>query len=153
MTDDEAKKILSDIKDKLDRRPYLKYELGDRHILVEKPSENGFDVGFYVEEDEFIVGYYGWHEHFGFDEMDRALDCFAFGFSRDCRLKVVSRGKMDYKCILEYLEGGEWKWDSEVGVLFKPFWRFLAFPFWRRKQVRYLQNELQDTETVEKTNL
>lgn len=134
MNDDEVKKILSDIKAKVDKRPYLKYELGDRHILVQKPSEDGFDVGFYVDKREFTVTMDGWHDHFAFEELDRALNYFTSGFFKECRLKVVSRRNKDYKWTLEFQKDGEWTESSTMG--------HLIVPLFGKKRVRYLQNDI-----------
>lgn len=43
-------------------------------------------LGSSITED-LVVGYGGWHEHF--HSPEKALECFAFGFSDQCRLKIT----------------------------------------------------------------
>jgi hypothetical protein len=62
------------------------------------------------------------------------LECLAFGLSEACRLKVVRRGGMDHKRVVQRRSEESWVDVDEVGLLF--------FPFWARKEERYLQNRL-----------
>lgn len=96
-------------------------------IIVQSPVPNGFDVS--ITED-LIVGYDGWHEHC--DSPERALECFEFGFSDRCRLKVTYRGKLACMWTVERLEEGRWIRGWTTGLL--------LFPFWRRARVEYRQN-------------
>ena len=107
----------------------LRYTEANGAITVHAPKPEGFDVWI---SEALIVGYDGWHEHF--DTPEKALACFAFGFSDQCRLKVSYRGKFAYKWTLESLVDGRWVEDSTTGLLF--------FPFWRAARVEYRQNGL-----------
>ena len=122
--------VLDKVRDGLKtKHADLRYTEADGTIVVHAPAPNGFDVS--ISED-LVVGYDGWHEHF--DTPEKALECFAFGFSDRCRLKVTYRGKFAYKWTLESLEDGQWVEDGTTGLLF--------FPFWRRPRVEYRQNGL-----------
>lgn len=55
--------------------------------------EGSFEVSIYRNGDGFQVGYDGWHEDF--EDLEQALDCFTFGLSDQCRLKVKMRGETD----------------------------------------------------------
>ncbi|GAB1267028.1 hypothetical protein NBRC116493_02810 [Aurantivibrio infirmus] len=118
------------IKEKLRKYPSLISKEEEGSISVTPP--NGFTVSLYESTDDYTVGYDGWHEEFASE--DEALNCFAFGLSKECRLKIYSRGGMDYKWIVEYLHEGEWQADSTTGLIF--------FPFWRRLSVTYKYNEV-----------
>ena len=122
--------VLERVRDSLKtKHADLRYTESAGTIVVHAPVPGGFDVS--ISED-LVVGYDGWHEHF--DTPDKALECFAFGFSDRCRLKVTYRGKFAYRWTLESLEGGQWVEDSTTGLL--------LFPFWRRPRVEYRQNGL-----------
>lgn len=119
---------ISQIVEKLKNYPELNYEQSESFISVNPP--NGFNVWFTENENSFTVGFAGWHEDFS--QAEEALNCFAFGLSGECRLKVYKRGSSEYKWIVQAFRENEWHDDSETGLLF--------FPFWRKKQVFILQN-------------
>ena len=122
--------VLDRVRDSLKTKyADLRYTEADGTIVVHAPVPNGFDVS--ISED-LIVGYDGWHEHF--DTPEKALECFAFGFSDRCCLKVTYRGTFASKWTLESLVDGQWVEDSTTGLLF--------FPFWRVPRVEYRQNGL-----------
>ncbi len=77
-----------------------------------------------------MVGYDAWHELFA--DPEHALECFAFGLSSTCRLRVHSRGSFEYKWTVEVKHGEAWVEDSTTGLIF--------YPFWRREQIRYRCN-------------
>ena len=89
---------------------------------------------FECADDSYTVFFEGWHEEF--DDSEEALNCLAFGLSKDCRLKEHSRGSTPYKWTVEYLDGDNWEESSTTGTFF--------FPFWKSKKMRYLQNNLID---------
>ena len=95
-------------------------------------SNNGFTVGLAVNQNSYTVSFDGWHEDF--ESREEALDCFAFGLSSECRLKEYRRGNFAYKWTVESKENGGWVEEGTTGLL--------LFPFWMRKEVRYLQNDL-----------
>ncbi len=99
-------------------------------VSVHPVSPTGFTVSLYQHSSGYSVSFEGWHEEFQTEED--ALNCFAFGLSDECRLRVLSRGGFDYRWILQFLEDGEWHDESETGLL--------LFPFWRRREERILQN-------------
>jgi len=70
---------------------------GKSSITVKADSSKGFDVSFYDDKFEYTVFFEGWHEYFKKSESQNAINCFAFGLSDSCRIKVVSRGWVDYK--------------------------------------------------------
>jgi len=122
--------VLDTIRDRLKtKHPTLRYTESNGSIVVHAPMPGGFEVSI---NEGLVVGYDGWHEQF--DAEDKALDCFAFGFSDQCRLKVTLRGKLAYKWTLESLVDGTWDEESTTGLLF--------FPFWRAARIEYRQNNL-----------
>ena len=112
-------------------------DVGDDHIVVSCGNPESFDVSIYATGDEFQVGFDGWHEHF--DAEEDALNCFAFGLSKECRLKVVKRGNMECSWTAQALQDGTWVDDTTTGLIF--------VPFWRPKQVEYRQNTITKIET------
>ena len=119
---------ISQIVEKLKNYPELDYEQSENFISVNPP--NGFNVWLTENESSFTVGFSYWHEDFS--EIEGALDCFAFGLSVKCRLKVYKRGSSEYKWIVQALHENEWYDYSKTGLLF--------FPFWRNKQVMIIHN-------------
>lgn len=125
--------IIKEIEAKLQKYPHVKFEKCPGFITIFPKTENGFDVSLRID-DCYEVDFAGWHEEFS--DPQEAFECLAFGLSKECRLKVYSRGNRDHKWTLEYLNEGQWEVDSETGLFFYPFWKPLS--------ERYLQNELID---------
>ncbi len=121
---------IGEIKKKLESYPELKWELEGSTISVS--PDGGFTVWLTESEKDCTVGFSGWHEVF--EDKDEALECFVFGLSEKCRLKVSSRGETEYKWVMEAFEDGNWVSYSTTCLLF--------IPFWREKQVNYLQNHV-----------
>lgn len=120
------------IKTRLLKHPHVKYESDQTSISVLPASAAGFTVVFEVTEGPYVVYFNGWHEDF--EDVGKALECFAFGLSDECRLKEYRRGKYAYRWAVEAKEGDRWVTDSTTALV--------IFPFWKRKQVVYLQNDL-----------
>lgn len=95
-------------------------------------TATGFSVRITVNHPGFTVSYDGWHEEF--EKEDDALNCFAFGLSDECRLKVVKRGDADCTWVVESKDGTDWHEDSRTGLVF--------VPFWKKKSVEYRQNNV-----------
>src|SRR5688500_11109615 len=95
--------IIEDIKERLQKHPSVQYHADGDSIEVPASDANGFTVTLHVSGHEYIVAFDGWHEHF--EEEAEAANCFIWGLSDECRLKVYSRGKFDYKWVVEYKEG------------------------------------------------
>ena len=129
--------ILREIEQRLAKYPELKYEIKGNSITVFPASDNGFKVALYAGDqssyEPYDVYFDGWHEPFS--DKDEALNCFVFGLTSECRVKELSRGKQIYEWTVEYLIDGEWQADSTTALIF--------FQFWRKRKVRYLQNNLQ----------
>ena len=123
---------IEEIKAKLSKYPSAKYESDASSISVLPASEAGFTVRLEGVKSPYTVSFNGWHEEFG--DAGEALDCFAFGLSDECRLKEYRRGKLAYRWTVESKQNGQWMADSETGLL--------IFPFWKRIEVVYLQNNL-----------
>jgi|SRR6266851_1489853 len=124
--------VIDDIKAKLQTYPNARYEISGSSISVLPISDNGFTVRLDLAPDRYTVSFNGWHEDFQYEE--EALQCFAFGLSDECRLKEWRRGNFAYRWAVESRENGRWVADSETGLF--------LFPFWKAKEVRYLQNNL-----------
>lgn len=120
------------ILSKLDNYAEFDIETGEHHVIVSCKNPESFDVSFYASSEGFQVGFDGWHEHFEAEED--ALNCFAFGFSKECRLKVVTRGSMECSWTLQAWQDDTWVDDTTTGLFF--------IPFWRSKQIEYRHNLL-----------
>lgn len=120
------------IKEKLQKYPHAKFEEDESSISILPISDDGFTVTLIVDVDNFTVYFNGWHENF--DDDDKALNCFAFGLSTECRLKEFRRGGESYKWTVEFEENGDWIEDSTVG-------QFIS-AFWKKETIHYLQNDL-----------
>ena len=121
---------IEQIRQKLQTYPLLRCrEIGNK-ITVAPTSTRGFSVSLTVTGVAFIVSFDGWHEHF--KSQEDALNCFVFGLSDQCRLKVFRRGKTDYRWSLEYRTEGGWNEESTTGFVF--------FPFWQKREIIFRQN-------------
>jgi hypothetical protein len=120
---------IEELKKKLAKHPELMFTSTRTSVTVAAPS-GGFSVSFNASSKDCVVHFDGWHEHFS--STDKALECFAFAYSGECRLAITYRGRTPVRWVLEYLKEGRWQVDSEVG-------HFLI-PFWLRPHVVYKQN-------------
>ena len=123
---------IDSIKHRLTRYPNTRYEERDGRITVFPADDSCFEVSLSVGVDEYIVSFFGWQEHF--TEPEDVLNCFAFGLSEQCRLKISYRGTTPHRWTVESMKGGRWVEDSTTGLL--------LFPFWRKREVKYFQNRL-----------
>lgn len=124
---------LDEIRSRLKKYPDLQVRDDGERIEVFPATESGFPVSFYHHGAEYTVGYAGWHDTF--DDPTKALNCFAFGLSEDCRLKVTHRGRFEYRWVVEHFNDGIWQQVDEVGLL-------VPVPFWRKKEIKYLRNNV-----------
>jgi hypothetical protein len=124
--------IIEEIKARLQKYPHANYESRVDSISVYPASAEGFTVELTVNRNSYTVSFNGWHEDF--QDEEEALNCFAFGLSTDCRLKEYRRGGLTYKWTVEFKEDGVWVEESSTGLF--------LFPFWTKKEIRYLQNNL-----------
>ncbi len=107
----------------------------DTDTLSVYPSEpGGFTVSLtaWDEVPRWTVSFDAWHEDFEVEQ--EALDCFGFGLSPACRLRIDQKGRTDYRWTVEQLRDGQWIGISST-LLFR-------FPFWRRRRTSYFQNSL-----------
>ena len=133
---------IEEIREKLSPHPHLSFSATSDSIEVSAPSEDGFAVSLQVDGSEFMVAFDGWHHHF--DSAEDALNCFAWGLSGGCRLRVTYRGSTPVSSTVEHLEDGRWQSFETTALFFRPFWR--------RRRVVFLQNPpLRITEPVART--
>jgi len=124
--------VIDEIKERLKKYPQVNYTETDNFISVLPASDKGFTVSLEINQDAFKVFYNGWHEDF--DDEIKALNCFAFGLSAECRLKEFWRNGEPYKWTLEYKDGDYWTEDSTTGLF--------NVSFWQKQTINYLQNDL-----------
>jgi len=120
------------IKEKLQKYPHINFEEDENSIWILPTSQKGFTVTLDIGYDNIKVFFNGWHEDF--ESEEEALNCFAFGLSRDCRLKEFRRNDESYKWTLEYKENDEWIADGTTSLF--------NFAFWKKQTIHYLQNDL-----------
>lgn len=120
------------ITERLQRHPELVYRVFGGGITVEPPTADGFRISLIEGAGEWVVWFDGWHERF--TSEDEALNCFMFGLSDRCRLRVHYRGSFPYRWTVEERVGDGWREDSTTGLL--------IFPFWRRPRIAYRQNAI-----------
>ena len=124
---------LNRIREKLKNYPDLKTEIYDDSIIILPRTENEFQVTIEIDEyGKYTVFFESWHDHF--DNEEDALNCFAFGLSEDCRLKIIYRGEKPNAWITEFKENGNWKKYSTTSLI--------RLNFWKKKKVIYKQNKI-----------
>ena len=122
--------VYQEIRKRIKKYPNAVLE-EERHGLSVTP-EDGFTVWVASNEEYYSVGFEGWHEDF--DSAEEALECFGWGLSNKCRLKIYNKGSKPYKWVTQSLKNGEWENVSTTGLLF--------FAFWKKSNVIYKQNSL-----------
>jgi hypothetical protein len=117
----------------LKENPQVRYEFRKDAIRALAPDSNGYEVALLMHaENHYTVCLATWHMEFA-DEYS-AVGTFLSGLTEDYRLKVASRGNVDYRWTIQYREGPGWTNGSTVGIF--------RYKFWRRKRIRYLQNHM-----------
>jgi len=117
----------------LRKYPQARVESSPARVTVYPVDATGFEVSLKIHKSACHVFCEGWHEEFA--DPESALHCFASALSPASRLRVTRRGGVAYRWELQGRDAsGQWVGVSEVG-------RWL-FPFWARKEVVYLQNQL-----------
>ncbi len=126
-------KTIDEIIIRLKKYPEAEFEVNAESITVNPKSENGFPVTLTDNENgNFTVAFDFWHEEF--DNENDALNCFAFGLSKDCRLKLTKKGNRPIKWTVESYENGKWIEDSTTGLI--------NLNFWKKSEFEFLQNDL-----------
>ncbi len=123
--------LIKNIVGKLNKYPDLTPIIDSNAVSVAPSQPNGFSVSLEIcGNDEFIVYYDGWHDHFS--DSNEAADCFVYGLIGECRLKVSMRGAQTYRWDLQTKQKDRWVTDSTTGLL--------LFAFWQKKSIQYLSN-------------
>jgi hypothetical protein len=135
---DAADGVVERIVDWLRRYPQVRYEVTAGGILIHLVSANGFAVGLRRDEQDWIVTFDGQHDHF--DEDEAAFQYVIGGLTGAYRLKVYARGNFVYTWIVEARHGDSWIEKSRTVIP--------IFPFWRKRQILYLQNDIERTLTL-----
>jgi len=124
---DKAVRMLAAIDDAV-------FDATEHTITVPAVSDEGFLVRLRMVHDrEFVVCYEHWQHTF--DRAEDALDCFEFGLSDSCRLKITLRGDEPVAWHVEKREYGMWVPGRH------PLKR-LDLAFWRPTRVVYRQNHV-----------
>ena len=102
-------------------------------IEVRPTSGDGFLVRLEVRGPrDFLVAFDGWRHRF--DRAEDAYDCFEYGLSDSCRLKVTRRGDRPVAWQVEKREYGMWA-PGHVE-------RRRLVPFWKPLRIEYRQNRV-----------
>jgi len=127
-----SRMVIPRIKEKLQKYPQITYTSTEDYLEIPAQSPTGFRVWIQERLGGCTVGFEGWHEEF--TDEEEALNCFAFGLSPDCRLKVFRCGGIDYKWQVLHKVDDRWAVDSETGIF--------VFMFWLHKWQREFQNDI-----------
>jgi len=119
------------IVDFLKEYPFVPFERREDAIRALPSSENGFEVALLVNAGNYTVCYAFWHTEFTDEQM--SVNALINGLTDDVRLKVASRGKVDYRWNIQFQEPQGWVTGSAVFIF--------HYPFWKEKKIRYLQND------------
>jgi len=125
-------RLISRIEVTLQKYPDTTYRAGLRHLEVPAQTRDGFRVWIEQQPGHYTVGFEKWHK--AFTNAESAFNCFMFGLSGACRLRVLSWAGVDYKWQVQRRLGGRWITDSEAGMF--------LYPFWGRRRERILQNNV-----------
>ena len=110
------------------------FDAGQDAIAVPPASADGFAVRLQMVHDrEYVVSYDAWQHTF--DRAEDAYDCFEYGLSDSCRLKITLRGDEPINWDVERREYGMWAPGRHPRKR-----RSLAF--WRPARIVYRQNHV-----------
>jgi hypothetical protein len=110
------------------------FDAGDDAIAVPPASADGFAVRLQMVHDrEYVVSYEGWQHTF--DRAEDAYDCFEYGLSDSCRLKIALRGDEPVGWHVE-------KWEYGMWVPAQHPRRRRSLAFWRPLRTVYRQNHV-----------
>lgn len=125
--------VIEKIIDVLKQYPQVRYEFRSDAIRALAADGNGYDVALLMQPQScYTVCLATWHMEF--TDENSAIGTFLGGLTEAYRLKVASRGGVDYLWTIQYRESYGWRDGSTVGIF--------RYKFWRRKKIRYLQNHL-----------
>jgi hypothetical protein len=113
--------IIDRARHRLSAFPDVQFEATPTAIHVPAPGAQGFSVSLRIEGARFIVRYDGWSQTFG--RAEDAYDCFEFGLSDSCALRVTLRGETACRWQIEKREYGLWVPGRTVRRRWVPFWR------------------------------
>jgi hypothetical protein len=100
-------------------------------IVVAAAGADGFEVRLrMLSERGYRVTFEQWRHEF--DRAEDAYDCFEYGLSDSCRLKVVYRGDVPQQWQVEKREFGMWVPGHAVTRR--------SWAFWKPRRVEYRQN-------------
>jgi len=98
------------------------FDASGTRIIVRAADVTGFDVSLdTLDSRNFIVRYEGWYETF--NRAEDAYDCFEYGLSDSCRLRITFRGARPVAWQIEKREYGVWTPGRIIRRRFVPFWR------------------------------
>jgi hypothetical protein len=124
--------VIEQIIDILKQYPEVRYEFRSDAIRALAADANGYEVALLMQPQPcYTVCLSTWHMEFA--DQNSAIGTFLGGLTEAYRLKVSSRGGRDYSWTIHYRDYGYS--DGSTVVTFN-------FKFWRRKNIRYLQNHL-----------
>jgi hypothetical protein len=126
------------IKTELKKYPHIVYkEYEGREIDVDPVNKDGFNISFEESNNPTLyrVCFDTWHLHA--ESETEAINCFFWGLTSKVRLKVTSRGKIEFRWTVEKLEDGEW-----IKVDTMTIFTLYIFFFWLPLKEKYLQNHM-----------
>jgi hypothetical protein len=110
------------------------FDATEHTITVPAATDEGFLVRLRMVHDrEFVVWYDQWQQTF--DRAEDALDCFEYGLSDSCRLKITFRGDEPVGWLVEKREYGMWVPGQHPR-------KRRSLGFWRPTRIVYRQNQL-----------
>jgi hypothetical protein len=125
--------VIEQLIEVLKRNPQVRHEFRADAIRALAPDSSGYEVALLMHAQDYYTVYLAtWRMEF--TDQNSAIGTFLAGLSECYRLKVASRGNLDYRWTIQYREGDGWRNGSTVGLF--------RYKFWRRRQIRYLQNRL-----------
>jgi len=122
-----------EISDRLKKYLEVDFEVSAESISANPKDDSGFHVSLTDNGNgTFTVAFDLWHEEF--DNVNDAFNCFVFGLTKNCRLKLTKKGNKPIKWTVESNDNGTWEEYSTMG--------FFNFSFWKKPEFEFLQNNL-----------
>lgn len=96
----------------------VRWERVGSGLRVLKADGYGFELAIVGHAAGWTVHFEGWHEDF--DDVEEAIECFAFGLTDACRIARWSRGDRILRWTLEARTDRGWIRGRTSGLLLSP---------------------------------
>ncbi len=131
------------IKSLLPKKKGIKYEITDNGIIIRKKNKSGFDIEIFDEDYEFTVICDYDHIHYLKEFLEVMIRDIILLMTKNRRIEVHKVKDLVVRTKIQFYKNKEWGTYSASGYI-------LPSPLWKKKTVKYYQNDLLTAEEAKK---